>query len=104
MTVEEILAFFGVVIAMGVTNLPQVFDYWSTEAILSTPWYSSIFSRTRFLQIKAHGKSYACVFMCMVLQVRSAGMGKIGLIENCLYRDNSASQSNHQQLLDRCDC
>ena len=53
-TVEEILAFFGVVIAMGVTNLPQVFDYWSTEAILSMPWYSSIFSRTSFLQISRY--------------------------------------------------
>ena len=53
-TVEEIMAFMGVVIAMGNTQLPEVFDYWRTEPILSMPWYSSIFSRTRFLLISRY--------------------------------------------------
>ncbi|CAB4043789.1 Hypothetical predicted protein, partial [Paramuricea clavata] len=53
-TVEEIMAFMGVVIAMGMTHLPEVFDYWRTEPILSMPWYSSIFSRTRFLLISRY--------------------------------------------------
>ena len=53
-TVEEMMAFFGVFIAMGVTNLPEVFDYWRTEPILSIPWYASIFSRARFLQISRY--------------------------------------------------
>jgi hypothetical protein len=53
-TVEEIMAFMGVVIAMGMTQGDEVFDYWRTEPILSMPWYSSIFSRTRFLLISRY--------------------------------------------------
>ena len=47
-TVEEIMAFIGLVIAMGITNLPEVQDYWSTEPTLYMPWYANICSRNRF--------------------------------------------------------
>ena len=39
--VEELQAFIGLNIAMGLLHLPQVRDYWSTNKILATPWFSS---------------------------------------------------------------
>lgn len=48
---EEMLAFFGMVIAMGVVPMPEYDDYWSTFNILNHPWFPSIFSRDRFKQI-----------------------------------------------------
>jgi len=31
--------------------IPRVKDYWSTSNVLSTPWFRSIMSRDRFLEI-----------------------------------------------------
>ena len=45
------MAFIGVTIAMGMLRLPRVKDYWSTSNVLSTPWFRSIMSRDRFLEI-----------------------------------------------------
>ena len=45
---EELLAFIGMNIAMGLLRLPQVRDYWATDEILSTPWFPSIMPRDRF--------------------------------------------------------
>ena len=46
--VEEILAFVGLNIAMGLLRLPQVSNYWSTIEIFQTPWFPSIMPRDRF--------------------------------------------------------
>lgn len=48
---EEMLAFFGVVIAMGIVPMPEYSDYWSKTNILAHPWFPSIFPRDRFKQI-----------------------------------------------------
>ncbi len=48
---EELLAFIGMNVAMGILRLPQIRDYWATNEILSTPWFPSIMSRDRFFQI-----------------------------------------------------
>lgn len=45
------MAFIGISIAMGMLRLPRVKDYWSTTNVLSTPWFRSIMSRDRFLDI-----------------------------------------------------
>lgn len=45
---EEMQAFIGLNIAMGVMHLPQVKDYWCTSKILATPWFPSVMSRDRF--------------------------------------------------------
>ena len=45
------MAFIGISIAMGMLQLPRLKDYWSTSKILSTPWFRSIMSRDRFLEI-----------------------------------------------------
>ena len=49
--VEEMQAFFGFIIAMGVVRMPEFDDYWSTDPIFRNSWFSSIFSRDRFKQI-----------------------------------------------------
>ena len=48
---EELQAFIGLNIAMGMLHLPQVRDYWSTGEILATPLFPSIMSRDRFFKI-----------------------------------------------------
>ena len=50
-TEAELLAFFGVTLAMGLTNLPEMRDYWSTSSFTSVPWFRSIFTRGGFEQI-----------------------------------------------------
>ena len=48
---EELQAFIGINIAMGLLKLPQVKDYWCTNDIISTPWFASIMPRDRFFKI-----------------------------------------------------
>ena len=50
-TEAELLAFFGVTLAMGLTNLPEMRDYWSTSSFTSVPWFRSISTHGRFEQI-----------------------------------------------------
>ena len=51
---EEMLAFLGMVIAMDLVSLPPVADFFSTNPILSHPWFPSIMSRNRFQQINRY--------------------------------------------------
>ena len=51
-TEAELLAFFGVTLAMGLINLPKMRDYWSTSSFMSVPWFRSIFTRGRYEQIQ----------------------------------------------------
>ena len=51
---EELLAFLGMVIAMGLVNLSSIPDFFSLEPILSHPWFPSIMSRNRFQQINKY--------------------------------------------------
>ena len=48
---EELIAFIGLNIAMGVISLPKLNDYWSTDIIRSHPWFRSVMPRNRFRQI-----------------------------------------------------
>ena len=48
---EELEAFIGINIAMGLLRLPQVRDYWSTNEILGTPWFPAVMPRDHFLHI-----------------------------------------------------
>ena len=48
---EEMLAFLGLNIAMGVVNLPEVNMYWPVNPLLDHPWFCSILPRNRFKQI-----------------------------------------------------
>ena len=49
--IEEMYAFLGIVIAMGIITLPEIRYYWCKSLILNVPWFSSVFSRNCFEQI-----------------------------------------------------
>ena len=53
-TPEEIAAFLGINIAMGIVNLPTVREYWSTNPILCHPWFGQVMSRDRFYNINRY--------------------------------------------------
>jgi len=49
--IEELQAFIGIHIAMGLLKLPRIQDYWCTNEIISTPWFGAIMPRDRFFKI-----------------------------------------------------
>ena len=50
-TVEELYAYFGFLILMGMINLPSIQDYWKKDVVFNYRPLSSRISRTRFLDI-----------------------------------------------------
>ena len=48
---EEMMAFLGLVLAMGLVHLPELSDYRSTESISNIPWFSGEMLRNRFQAI-----------------------------------------------------
>ena len=50
-TVEEMKAFVGVIINMGMLKLTDIKEYWSTHTTTNLPFFRRVFSRDRFLQI-----------------------------------------------------
>jgi len=48
---EEMLAFLGLIINMGVIHLPSVKDYWSQQFVCRVTFFGEVFTRKRFLQI-----------------------------------------------------
>lgn len=50
----EIKAFLGMTIAMGLVRQLNIQDYWSTDPVVSTPFFSSVMSRDRFLSIMSY--------------------------------------------------
>ena len=45
---EEILAYLGMNIAMGIVDLPEHTDYWTQEPMLRSPWFPCVMSLKRF--------------------------------------------------------
>ena len=50
-SIEEMLAYLGMHIAMGIVNMPSLRDFWSSNPIMQHQWFPSIMSRDRFKQI-----------------------------------------------------
>ena len=48
---EELKAFIGLIIAMGIISLPDSYDYWSTEPMMCHSWFRLVMSRNRFREI-----------------------------------------------------
>jgi len=46
-TVDELYAFFAMVILMGVVVKKSIKDYWSTKQIIRTPFFSEAFSQKK---------------------------------------------------------
>lgn len=51
MTSSEVKSFLAMIIAMGLVNQESIPDYWSTDEVLSTPFFPGIMSRDKFLNI-----------------------------------------------------
>ena len=50
-TIEELYAYFGFLILMGMVNLPSIKDYWRKDVVFNYRPLSSRISRTQFLDI-----------------------------------------------------
>ena len=50
-TVEEMKGFIAVILNMGIVQLTNLKDYWSTDDTTNFPFFRSVFSRDRFFQI-----------------------------------------------------
>ena len=50
-TAGDIKAFLAMIIAMGLVNQENVQDYWSTDEVLSIPFFPQLMSRDKFLNI-----------------------------------------------------
>lgn len=50
-TREEMEAFLGIIILMGIVKLPKLKMYWSNDILVCQERISSVMSQTRFLQI-----------------------------------------------------
>ena len=50
-TIQEMKAFVGVILNMGIVQLQKVNDYWSTSFTCNIPFFRQTFSRDRFFQI-----------------------------------------------------
>ena len=48
-TLVEMQVFIGFIIQMGLAQLSDIKDYWSTHVTLNFPFFRSVFSRDRFL-------------------------------------------------------
>ena len=49
--VDEMKLFIGLVLAMGLTQKPDVTDYWSNDETHRTPFFGNNMTRDRFLNI-----------------------------------------------------
>ena len=47
----DLTEMIALLIAMGLDKRPYISDYWSTDEMKRTPWYSTMFSRERFQAI-----------------------------------------------------
>ena len=50
-TVDEMKGFLAVILNMGIVQLTNLEDYWSTDDTTNFPFFRSVFSRDRFFQI-----------------------------------------------------
>jgi len=50
-TLEELKAFLGLIIAMSIHSLPSLQDYWKDDCVLGVPEFAEVMPRNRFLDI-----------------------------------------------------
>ena len=60
---DEIRAFLGAVIAMGILNLPELKDYWSTKNICQVPWFPTVMTLNRSEMISRY------IYLCVITKV-----------------------------------
>ena len=50
-SLEELKAFLGLLIAMSIHRLPSLRDYWSSDWVLGVPEFAKVMPRNRFLEL-----------------------------------------------------
>lgn len=50
-TKDEMKGFIAVILNMGIIQMTDIKDYWSTDDTTNLPFFRSVFTRDRFLQI-----------------------------------------------------
>ena len=50
-TITQMKAFVGLILNMGLVQLPEIKEYWSRHETLNIPFFRRVLSRDRFLQI-----------------------------------------------------
>ena len=53
-TLEELKAFLGLIIAMSIHSLPSMRDYWKDDWVLGVPEFAKVMPRNRFLDINRY--------------------------------------------------
>jgi len=53
-TLEELKAFLGLIIAMSIHSLPFLRDYWKDDWVLCVPEFAKVMPRNRFLDINRY--------------------------------------------------
>ena len=53
-SLHELKVFFGLIVAMGMTRKTSIDEYWSTDETNSTPLFSKMMAKDRFLLILAN--------------------------------------------------
>ena len=53
-TLEELKAFLGLIIAMSIHSLPSLRDYWKDDWVLGVPEFAKVMPRNRFLDINRY--------------------------------------------------
>jgi len=84
--VEELQAFIGLHIAMGLLKLPQIKDYWCKNEIILTPWFPSIMPRDRFLTVMHY-----LHLVDSSLQKKTGEVGYDPLFKVCPFLDHLAA-------------
>ena len=70
-TVTELWSFLGLQILTGMVKKPAISDYWSTNALINTPFFSRTMSRNRYVYgVAAHSFNYSRNFVMLSMQIQ----------------------------------
>lgn len=89
-TVTEMKAFIAIILNMGIIQMSDLKDYWSTGVTTNLPFFRAIFSRNRFFQI--YGNIHCCEIN------GKSNREKIQPFQDLLLPTFQSSYTPHQQV------
>ena len=75
-----VMAFIGLNTAMGIVNLPELRNYWTTNPIIGHPWFCSVMSRDRFMEILRYFHIVDNIRLPVVQILTTTRFGKFSLL------------------------